>query len=114
MRGKGDLSDFECGVVVDPRWAGLSVSGNADLLGFSDTAISTVTAITTVCRRASPNADELQLQNTKRDAAPVSYKQETEEIIVYSLHRLSKIRQQMIGKTLAGLMKQHESMDPAG
>lgn len=34
--------------------------------------------------------------------------------IVYSLHGLTKIRQQMTGKTLAGLMKQDESMDPAG
>ncbi len=37
-RKKGDLSDFECGMVV----GGLSISKTADLLGFSCTSISRV------------------------------------------------------------------------
>ncbi len=39
---KGDLSDFERGMVVGDRWAGLSISKTADLLGFSLTSISRV------------------------------------------------------------------------
>ncbi len=42
MGKKGDLSDFECGMVVGARWAGLSISKTADLLGFSSTTISRV------------------------------------------------------------------------
>ncbi len=42
MGKKGDLSDFECGMVVGARWAGLSISKTADLLGFSRTTISRV------------------------------------------------------------------------
>ena len=34
MGKKGDLSDFEHGLVVGDRWAGLSISETADLLGF--------------------------------------------------------------------------------
>ncbi len=37
-----DLSDFERGMVVGARWAGLSISKTADLLGFSRTTISRV------------------------------------------------------------------------
>ncbi len=40
MGKKGDLSDFERGMVVDVRRAGLSISKTADLLGFSCTTIS--------------------------------------------------------------------------
>ncbi len=40
MGKKGDLSDFECGMVVGARQAGLSISKTADLLGFSHTTIS--------------------------------------------------------------------------
>ncbi len=36
---KGDLSDFERGMVVGARRAGLSISKTADLLGFSPTTI---------------------------------------------------------------------------
>ncbi len=39
MGKKGDLSDFECGMVVG-RWTGLSISKTADLLGFSRSTIS--------------------------------------------------------------------------
>ncbi len=39
---KGDISDFERGMVVGARWAGLSISKIADLLGFSCTTISWV------------------------------------------------------------------------
>lgn len=39
MGKKGDLCDFEHAVVVGARRAGLSISGTADLLGFSDTTI---------------------------------------------------------------------------
>ncbi len=39
MGKKGDLSDFERGVVVDARWAGLRT---ANLLGFSRITISRV------------------------------------------------------------------------
>ncbi len=42
MGKKGDLSDFEHGMVVGARWAGLNISQTADLLGFSCTTISRV------------------------------------------------------------------------
>ncbi len=42
MGKKGHLSDFECGMVVGARRAGLSISKTADLLGFSLTTISRV------------------------------------------------------------------------
>ena len=42
MRKKGDLSDFERGIVVGARQAGLSISETADLLGFSHTPFSMV------------------------------------------------------------------------
>ncbi len=42
MGKKGDLSDFEWGMVVGVRRAGLSISKTADLLGFSRTIISRV------------------------------------------------------------------------
>ncbi len=42
MGKKGDSSDFEHGMVVGPRWAGLSISKTADLRGFSRTTISRV------------------------------------------------------------------------
>ncbi len=42
MGKKGDLSDFERGMVVGARRAGLSISKSADLLGFSPTTISRV------------------------------------------------------------------------
>ncbi len=45
MGKKGDLSDFECGMVVGARRAGLSISKTADLLGFSHTTISRVYTI---------------------------------------------------------------------
>uniref|UniRef100_A0A9J7YSR6 Tc3 transposase DNA binding domain-containing protein n=1 Tax=Cyprinus carpio carpio TaxID=630221 RepID=A0A9J7YSR6_CYPCA len=40
MGKKGDLSDFERGMVVGARLAGLSISKTADLLRFSRTTIS--------------------------------------------------------------------------
>ncbi len=42
MGKKGDLSDFEHGMVVGDRWADRSISKTADLLGFSHTTISRV------------------------------------------------------------------------
>ncbi len=42
MGKKGDLSDFEHGMVVGFRRAGLSISKTADLLGFSHPTISRV------------------------------------------------------------------------
>ncbi len=42
MGTKGDLSDFEHGMVVGARRAGLSISKTADILGFSRTTISRV------------------------------------------------------------------------
>ncbi len=42
MGKKGDLSDFERGMIVGARRAGLSISKTADLLGFSRTTISWV------------------------------------------------------------------------
>ncbi len=43
MGKKEDLSDFERGMVVGAREAGLSISKTADLLGFSQTTISRFT-----------------------------------------------------------------------
>ncbi len=42
MGKKGDLSDFECGMVVGARRAALSISKTADLLGFPRTTTSRV------------------------------------------------------------------------
>ncbi len=42
MGKKGDLNYFERGIVVGAKWAGLSISKTADLLGFSHTTISKV------------------------------------------------------------------------
>ncbi len=42
MEKKGDLSDFECVMVVGARQTGLSISKTADLLGFSRTTNSRV------------------------------------------------------------------------
>ncbi len=42
MGKKADLSDFECGMVVGARRAGLSISKTADLLGFSHATVSRV------------------------------------------------------------------------
>ncbi len=42
MEKKGDLSDFERGMVVGAKRAGRSISKTADLLGFSRTTISSV------------------------------------------------------------------------
>ncbi len=42
MENRGDLSDFERGMVVGARQAGLNISKTADLLGFSRTTISRV------------------------------------------------------------------------
>ncbi len=42
MRTKDDLSDFERGMVVGSRRAGLSILKTADLLGFSRTTVSRV------------------------------------------------------------------------
>jgi len=42
MEKRGDLSNFERGMVVGARWAGLSISQSAQLLGFSHTTISRV------------------------------------------------------------------------
>jgi len=42
MGKKGDLSNFERGMVVGARWAGLSISQSGQLLGFSRTTISRV------------------------------------------------------------------------
>ncbi len=42
MGKKGDLSDFERGMVVGVRRTGLSILKTADLLGFSCTTISRV------------------------------------------------------------------------
>ncbi len=42
MRKKGDLNDFEHGMVVGARRTGLSISKTADLLGFSQTTNSRV------------------------------------------------------------------------
>ncbi len=39
MGTKGDLSDFECEMIVGARQASLSISKTADLLGFSRTTI---------------------------------------------------------------------------
>ncbi len=43
MGKKGDLIDFESGIVVSTRRTGLCLSKTADLLGFSHTTISRFT-----------------------------------------------------------------------
>ncbi len=45
MGKKGDLSDFERGMVVGARRVGLSISKTADLLGFSHTTIFIFTEV---------------------------------------------------------------------
>ena len=40
MGKKWNLSNSECGMIIGARWAGLSMSETADLLGFSLTSIS--------------------------------------------------------------------------
>ncbi len=40
MGKKGDLRDFECGMVVGARRAGLNISKTVNLLGFSCTTLS--------------------------------------------------------------------------
>jgi len=42
MGKKGDLRNFERGMAVSARWADLSISQSAQLLGFSHTTISRV------------------------------------------------------------------------
>lgn len=42
MGKNGDLSDFECSTVVGARWAGLSISKTAYLLGYSPSTVSRV------------------------------------------------------------------------
>jgi len=42
MGKKGDLINFDCGMVVGARWVGLSISQSAQLLGFLRTTISRV------------------------------------------------------------------------
>jgi len=42
MGKKGDLSNFERGMVIGARQAGLSISKSAQSLGFSHTTISRV------------------------------------------------------------------------
>ncbi len=42
MGKKGDLRDFERGIIVGARWADMSISKTADLLRFSQTTISRV------------------------------------------------------------------------
>lgn len=42
MGMKGDLNDFEHGMVAGTRWPGLSVSESVDLVGFSRITISRV------------------------------------------------------------------------
>ena len=39
MGKKYSLSDFDHGMIVGARWAGLSISETADLLGFSHTTV---------------------------------------------------------------------------
>jgi len=54
MGKKGDLSNFECGMVVGVRRVGLSISQSAQLLGFSRTTIFRVTK-NDVKREKHPN-----------------------------------------------------------
>ena len=42
MWGKCDLSDFDHGKIVGARWASLSISVTADLLGCSRTTVTSV------------------------------------------------------------------------
>ncbi len=42
MGKKGDLSDFEHGMIVGARRAGLNILKTTDLLGFSSTTVSRV------------------------------------------------------------------------
>ncbi len=62
MGKKLDLSDFERGMVVGARRAGLSISNTADLLGFSRTTISRVYR---ECSEKSQISSERQLCGQK-------------------------------------------------
>lgn len=42
MVKKGELSDFDRGMVVGVRWIGVNISETVDLLGYSHTTISSV------------------------------------------------------------------------
>lgn len=42
IKGRFTVNDFQCGVVVSARQAGLSISETADLNGFLHTTISRV------------------------------------------------------------------------
>ncbi len=59
---KGDLSDFERGMVVGVRRTGLSISQTADLLGFSHTTIS----------RFTENGPKKRKCSIKSSASPIS------------------------------------------
>lgn len=39
MEKKADLSDLECDIVFDARWAGVNISGTVVLLVFSHTQL---------------------------------------------------------------------------
>ena len=56
MGKNGDLRDFERGMVVGARRAGLSMSESADLLGFTPTTISGFTENGPKERISSENA----------------------------------------------------------
>ncbi len=119
MGKNGDLSDFERGMVVGARRAGLSISKTADLLGFSRTTIGFTE--NGPKKRKYPvsgscvNSNNHSLQ--PRHVEPWSrWATAAEDHIgchscqlrtgngAYNSHRLTKIGQWKIGKTLLGLM----------
>ncbi len=92
MGKKGDLSDFERGMFVGARQAGLSISKTADLLGFSRTTIS---------RKRRLQVSQAHQNWTIEDWKNVVWSDESRFLLRHSDGRVRIWR------------KEHESMDPS-
>ena len=50
---KWDLSDYGCGLIVGPKWVGLSISETVDLLGFSHESLEFLRIVLKLKTKAS-------------------------------------------------------------